>query len=199
MLHEGLLEFISNTAFYAYLIVFAIGLLWVVVGLLLGGLTSMAELAHDVAVEVGGQGEPWGHQQVGLSPLSPLMLAIFGMMFGITGMTLTVFSPLGRGWVLLATLLVSVVLDGLVYWGLHAFFVRSQSSSLASVGEAVGSWATVATRVAPGMTGTVNYEVAGRRTLASARSADDRPHEPGDVVKIVSMEGGIARVVKQDK
>lgn len=201
MLHEGLLEFINNTAFYAYLIVFTIGLAWVVVGLLLGGLVSMAELAHDVVVDAGTDGgsEPWGQQQLGLSPLSPIMLAIFGMLFGITGMTLTVFTSLGNGLVLFLTLLVGVVLDGVVYWGLLSFFVRSQSSSLAAVGEAVGTHATVATRVAPGMTGTVNYEAAGRRAVASARTADDRTHEPGDVVRIVSMEGGIARVVKQDK
>ena len=201
MFHEGLLELVNNTAFYAYLIVFAIGLAWIVVGLLLGGLSSMAEFAHDVVSEVGtaGEGDPWGHQQVGLSPLSPIMLAILGMLFGISGMTLTVFSPWSTGVVLLAAVLIGLGLDALVYYGLVGFFVKSQSTSLASTREAVGTAATVATRVAPGMTGTVNYEAAGRRTLASARSADDATHEVGDVVRIVSMEGGIARIVKQDK
>jgi membrane protein implicated in regulation of membrane protease activity len=196
MFHEALLEFVQNTAFYAYLIVFAIGLAWIVIGLVLGGLESMAEFAHDVAAEVSHDGDSWGQQQLGLSPLSPIMLAILGMLFGITGMTLTVFSPLGTGAVLLTTIVVAAVLDGLVYWGMFNFFVKSQSSSLASVGEAVGRHATVATRIAPGMTGTVNLELAGRRTVASAKAADEGTHEPGEVVRVVSMEGGIARVRK---
>ena len=198
MFHEGILEFVQNTAFYAYLIVFAIGLAWVAIGLILGGLESMAEFAHDVAVDVAHEGDSWGQQQLGLSPLSPIMLAIFGMLFGLTGMVLTVFSPLSTGAVLLLTILIATALDALVYWGLLSFFVKSQSTSLASVGEAVGRHATVATRIAPGMTGTVNYELAGRRTVAGARAEDGSTHEVGEVVRIVSMEGGIARV-KKDK
>lgn len=203
MLHEGIIEFLNNTSFYAYSIVFAIGLVWVLLGILLGGLSDMLELVHDVAVDVGNAGEggadTWGHQQVGLSPVSPLMLAVFGILFGVTGMTLTAFTGLGLGTTLMATLLVSAVIDAGVYWAILNFFVKSQSSSLASTGEAVGGVATIATRVAPGMTGSINYEAAGRRAVASARSADERTHEPGDVVRIVSMEGGIARVVKKDK
>lgn len=192
MLHEGILSIIQDTAFYAYLIVFVIGLAWIVIGLVMGGLESMADFIGDVA-----DGDSWGHQQIGLSPLSPIMLAILGMLFGITGMTLTVFSDLGTGWTLLTTVVVAAALDALVYWGMFNFFVKSQSTSLASVGEAVGRSATVATRIAPGMTGTVNYELAGRRTLAGARSVDDGVTiEVGEVVRIVSMEGGIARVQK---
>lgn len=192
MLHEGLLSIIQDTAFYAYLIVFVIGLAWIVIGLLLGGLESMADFIGDIS-----DGDSWGQNQIGLSPLSPIMLAILGMLFGITGMTLTVFSPLSTGVVLLATVVIAAALDGLVYWGMFNFFVKSQSTSLASVGEAVGRSATVATRIAPGMTGTVNYELAGRRTLASARSVEEGlTIEVGEVVRIVSMEGGIARVQK---
>ena len=192
MLHEGILSLIQDTAFYAYLIVFVIGLAWIVIGLLLGGLESMADFIGDVA-----DGDSWGQQQLGLSPLSPIMLAILGMIFGITGMTLTVFSDLGTGWTLLTTVLVAAALDALVYWGMYSFFVKAQSTSLASVGEAIGRSATVATRIAPGMTGTVNYELAGRRTLAGARSVDESVTiEVGEVVRIVSMEGGIARVQK---
>lgn len=198
MFHEAILDFIQNTAFYAYLIVFAIGLAWIAIGLLLGGLESMAEFAHDVVADIGHDGDSWGQQQLGLSPLSPIMLAILGMLFGITGMTLTVFSSLGTGAVLLATILIAGALDGLVYWGMFSFFVKSQSSSLASVGEAVGRHATVATRIAPGMTGTVNLELAGRRTVASARGVDETTIEVGELVRVVSMEGGIARV-KKDK
>lgn len=194
---EALLEFVQNTAFYAYLIVFVIGLAWILIGLLLGGLESMAEFAHDVAVDAAG-GDSWGQQQIGLSPLSPIMLAVLGMLFGITGMTLTQFTGLGTGLTLLVTVIVAAALDGLVYFGMFNFFVKSQSSSLGSVGEAVGRSATVATKIAPGMTGTVNYELAGRRTLASARAVDDTTIDVGEVVRIVSMEGGIARV-KKDK
>lgn len=192
MLHEGILSVIQDTAFYAYLIVFVIGLAWIVIGLLLGGLESMADFIGDIA-----DGDSWGQQQLGFSPLSPIMLAILGMLFGITGMTLTVFSPLSTGVVLLGTVVIAGALDALVYWGMFNFFVKSQSTSLASVGEAVGRSATVATRIAPGMTGTVNYELAGRRTLAGARSVEDGiTIEVGEVVRIVSMEGGIARVRK---
>lgn len=192
MLHEGILSIIQDTAFYAYLIVFVIGLAWIVIGLLLGGLESMADFIGDIA-----DGDSWGQQQLGFSPLSPIMLAILGMLFGITGMTLTVFSPLSTGVVLLATVVIAAALDALVYWGMFNFFVKSQSTSLASIGEAVGRSATVATRIAPGMTGTVNYELAGRRTLAGARSVEDGVTiEVGEVVRIVSMEGGIARVKK---
>ena len=201
MFHEGfqtLVEFLTNTSFYAYLIVFAIGLLWVAIGLVLGGLTSMAEFIHDVAVDIGDgdSGDTWGSQQIGLSPLSPLMIAIFGMLFGLAGMTLTAFTTMGAGIILLFTVGLSLALDGIVYYGLVSFFVKSQSTSLANVQEAVGSFATVSTRVGPGMTGTINYEIAGRRTLASARTADDATHEAGDVVRIVSMEGGVARIAK---
>lgn len=197
MFHEAFLDFIQNTAFYAYLIVFVIGLAWIAVGLVLGGLSSMAEFAHDVVSDIGDGGDAWGQQQIGLSPVSPIMLAILGMIFGITGMTLTVFSALGAGATLLTTVVVAAALDGLVYWGMHSFFVKSQSTSIASVGEAVGRHATVATRIAPGMTGTVNLELAGRRTVASARGTDGATMEPGEIVRIVSMEGGIARVSKE--
>ncbi|HWH09122.1 MAG TPA: hypothetical protein VNX21_07970 [Candidatus Thermoplasmatota archaeon] len=196
------LEFLSNTAFYAYLIVFAVGLGWVALGLLLGGLGSMIEVIHDVAVDLAHGGEAgsdtWGAQQVGLSPFSPLMLAVFGMLFGITGMALTAFSSLHVLATLGITIVVAVALDAAVYWSLIQFLVKSQSSSLADVGEAVGSFATVATRVAPGMTGTINYVVAGRRAVASARSADAQTHEAGDVVQITSMTGGIAHVKRKE-
>lgn len=197
-----LIEFLTNTAFYAYLIVFAVGLAWVAIGLLMGGLSSMVELVHDVTVDVAHDGDAgadtWGHQQVGLSPFSPLMLAVFGMLFGITGMALTVFTQLHVLAALGITLVVAVALDAGVYASLIQFFVKSQSSSLANAGEAVGNYATVATRVAPGMTGTINYEVAGRRAVASARSADNGTHEAGDVVLITSMTGGIAHVKRKE-
>ena len=196
------IEFLTNTAFYAYLIVFVVGLAWVALGLLLGGLSSMVELVHDVAVDVSHEGDAgadaWGAQQVGLSPFSPLMLAVFGMLFGITGMTLTAFTQMHVLAALGVTLIVAVALDAAVYGGLFQFLVKSQSSSLADQGEAVGSYATVATRVAPGMTGSITLEVAGRRTVASARSADARTHEAGDVVQIISMTGGIAHVKRKE-
>lgn len=196
------IEFLSNTAFYAYLIVFALGLGWVALGLILGGLGSMVELVHDVAVDITSAGEAgadsWGAQQVGLSPFSPLMLAVFGMLFGVTGMALTAFTQLHVLAALGITLVVAVALDAAVYAGLIQFLVKSQASSLADQGEAVGSYATVATRVAPGMTGSINYEVAGRRAVASARSADARTHEAGDVVLITSMTGGIAHVKRKE-
>lgn len=196
------LDFLANTAFYAYLIVFGIGLAWVAFGLLLGGLSSMVEVIHDVAVDVAHDGDAgadaWGQQQVGLSPFSPLMLAVFGMLFGITGMTLTAFTSLHVLATLAITLVVAAALDAAVYASLVQIFVKSQSSSIADAQEVVGSYATVATRVAPGMTGTINYEVAGRRALASARSADQRTHEAGDVVQITSMTGGIALVKRKE-
>lgn len=201
MIHESIQalgEFLQNTSFYAYLIVFGIGLLWIAIGLLLGGLTSMVELIHDIAVDASGDTDPWGHQQVGLSPVSPLMLAVFGMLFGASGMTLTAFTALGAGIVLLLTVIIAVGLDAGVYYGLVQFFVKSQSTSLAHSQDAVGGTATVATRVAPGMMGTIDYEIMGRRAVASARTADERTHEAGDVVRIVSMDGGVARVAKKE-
>ena len=196
------LEFLSNTAFYAYLLVFVAGLAWIALGLLLGGLGSMMEVLHDAAIDLTHAGETgddaWGAQQVGLSPFSPLMLAVFGMLFGVTGMALTAFTQLHVLATLGITLAVAVAVDAAVYWALIEFLVKSQSSSLADTHEAIGTYATIVTRVAPGMTGTINYEAAGRRAVASARSADERTHEAGDVVQITSMTGGIALVKRKE-
>ena len=193
---EDIVQFLSQTALYAYLIVFAIGLAWVVIGLLLGGLEGMAEFAHDVATDASG-GDSWGHSQVGLSPFAPLMLAVFGMLFGVTGMTLEVYTQLGSLWVLLITAVVSVGLDSLFYFGVARFFVRSQATSLPSPGDAVGGLATVATRIAPGRTGSINFEVAGRIQSSGARAAERAAIEPGEVVRIVSIQGGVAQVKKE--
>lgn len=193
---EGLLGFLAGAAFFAYLAIFAIGLAWVVIGLILGGLESMMDFAHDVA-DAGGGGDSWGHQQVGLSPFSPLMLAVFGMIFGVTGMSLDLFTDLHGFFVLLITATVAVVLDGGFYVGLYRFFVNSQANSLPDAGEAVGAAATVVTRIAPGMTGTINYEMAGRRQVAGARSPEGATIEAGEVVRIKSIQGGIAQVTKE--
>ena len=194
---EGLIDFLVDTAFYAYLVVFVIGLAWIVVGLLLGGLESMIDAAHDLATDATG-GDTWGHQQVGLSPFSPLMLAVFGMLFGVSGMTLNHFTDFSALVVLLITIGLSVALDGLVYWGIFSFFVKAQSTSLPLRGEAVGSLATVATRISPGRTGTINYELAGRLQIAGAKAPDGSTLESGDVVRIVAMQGSVATVKKEE-
>lgn len=191
---ETIVMFLAGAAFYAYLVIFAIGLAWVVVGLLLGGLEGMIEIAHDVATDVSHAGDSWGHQQVGLSPFSPLMIAVFGMLFGVTGMALEVFTTLPALVVLLVTLVVAVGLDAGFYTGLVRFFVNAQSTSLSRTDDAVGGIATVATRIAPGMTGTINYEMSGRRHVSGARAADGDTLEPGDVVRIDSLQGGVAQV-----
>jgi membrane protein implicated in regulation of membrane protease activity len=189
---ESLLDFLVNTAFYAYLAVFVIGFAWIVIGLVLGGLESMIDAATDLA-----DGDSWGHQQVGLSPFSPLMLAVFGMLFGVTGMTLNHFTALQALPVLLITIAVSVGVDGLVYWGIFSFFVKAQSTSLPSTSDAIGTLATVATRIDPGRTGTINYEAAGRLQVAGARSVEDAPIESGEVVRILSIQGAVAQVKKE--
>ena len=193
---EGLLGFLAGAAFVAYLVIFFIGLAWVVIGLLLGGLESMMEFAHDVGSDTAG-GDSWGHQQVGLSPFSPLMLAVFGMLFGVTGMSLELFTELHGLVVLVVTAVVAVVLDGGFYMGLYKFFVTSQANSLPDTSEAAGAVATVVTRIAPGMTGTINYEMAGRRQVAGARSPEGATIEAGEVVRIKSIQGGIAQVTKE--
>lgn len=199
---SAFVEFMTNTAFYAYLVVFAIGLAWIAIGLLMGGLSSMMEVAHDVATDISHGGDAgsdtWGHQQIGLSPFSPLMLAVFGMLFGMSGMALTLYTGMHPLAVLGITLAIAVLLDGGVYWGVLNFFVKSQSSSLPNVNEAIGSYATIATRVGPGMVGSITYEAAGRRAVASAHADDGRTYEPGEVVEIRSMTGGIARVTKKE-
>jgi hypothetical protein len=193
---EGLLQFLSGAAFVAYLLIFVVGLAWVLIGLLLGGLESMADFAHDLAADAGG--EPWGHQQVGLSPFSPLMLAVFGMVFGVTGMTLELFTQVHGLVVLLVAAGVAIVLDGGFYMGLYRFFVSSQANSLPDLAEAAGATATVVTRIVPGSTGTINYELAGRRQVAGARSPDGATIEAGEVVRIKSIQGGVAQVTKEN-
>ncbi len=166
---EVVVEFLNDTAFYAYLIVF-------VIGLALGGLSSMVEFVADLADDIGGDGDAWGHQQVGLSPVSPLMLAIFGMLFGLTGMSLTAFTTLTTGLVLLATIVVAVALDAGVYFGLFNFFVKSQSTSLAHTQEAVGTHATGPSTSLPA-TRTVTPRPP-RRSRPRARR-DSRPRASG--------------------
>lgn len=197
MVLETLAGFLSQTAIYAYLIVFAIGLLWVIIGLVMGGLEGMVEFAHDVSVDPAG-GDSWGHSQVGLSPFAPLMLAVFGMIFGVTGLALETYTGLGSLWVLLITVVTSVGLDGLFYMGVTKFFIQSQASSLASTQDAIGGLATVATRIRAGQTGTINYEVAGRLRMVGARSDSRKDLEVGEVVRIESIQGGMARVTKEN-
>jgi len=193
MAFEGIFDFLTDSSFYVYLAIFLLGLAWVVIGLILGGLADLVDVAADaVGTDVDADG--WGQRQVGLSPFSPLMLAVFGMLFGVLGMAFSVFTSMALLPVLGIALGGSIVLDAGVYGLLYGFFVQSQASSVAAPSEAVGSDATVATRVGPGLTGTVDLVVAGKRSVARARPEDDGVYEVGDVVEVVSIDGGVARI-----
>ncbi len=189
-----LVHVLANAAFYAYLVIFLIGIGWIVIGMVLGGIGHMVDFAHDMS----GHDDVASKGEVGLSPLSPLMLAVFGMLFGVTGMALTIYTSLNALLVLVITAAVALSID----WGFYSivfnYFVKAQASSLPVTTDAVGSFATVATRVGPNATGTINYEAAGRLQIAGARAVDGATHEPGTVVRITSMQGGLAQIKKED-
>jgi hypothetical protein len=187
------LEILANASLYAYILVFVIGLGWIVIGMILGGLHGMIDFASDVADADGDSGHG-----VGLSPFSPLMIAVFGTLFGLTGMGLTIYTSLNSLVVLLLTTGIAAVFDFGFYKFLFTYFVEAQASSLPSPDDAVGSAATVATRIDPGRTGTINFQAAGRLQVAGARHGGESPIEAGQVVRIVSMRGGVAQVKKEE-
>ena len=184
------ISFLTNASVYAYLAIFVIGLGCIVLGMLLGGLHSMVDFGHDLIHGDVGNSD----SEIGLSPLSPLMLAVFGMVFGVTGLGLTAYTHLGTFWILLITSAVALGLDYAFYTGVYNYFITAQASSIPHAQDAVGTWATVATRIGPGMTGTINYEAAGRRTVGGAHAEGGATYEPGTIVHIVAVRGGVATV-----
>lgn len=181
-------------AFTVYLVIFLAGIAFIAVSALFGGLSDVS--LGDASLEGPGveHADAWGSEQAQLSPLSPLMLSILATLFGVGGMLLTSFSALTAPVVLLVALVAAVGIYGGVYVLIQKFFYESQASSVIRTDEAIGSIATVTTRIVPGSVGAVDYVAGGRRVSASARSRTKC--EVGENVRITQMHGNVVQVEK---
>jgi membrane protein implicated in regulation of membrane protease activity len=203
-----------------YLLCFAVGSLWSIASLLLGGL----HLGHSGSAHAGhthlghghigthghlGHGHPVAHPHAGDhgqaarsladdvswigSLINPSCAAVFLAWFGGIGYLLTRHSGLGF-WIDLG-IAVAVGLTGA--WFLAAFlhFLQSREQPLNPTDyEMVGVLGQVSCRIRPGGVGEIIYVRDGARRMAPARSEDGREIGRGEEVVVTRYEKGTAYV-----
>ncbi len=189
-----------------YFFLFALGVGYAIIVGVMGGLSHID--APDVDIDIPGidlhPGEPdfhielpfmdaishdVDHPEVGLSPLSPITIAIFVTTFGGVGLivnNLTAFSSvLG----LFIATVSGVTLSGAVFLA-YAWVVREvQGSSEVQSGELVGMTAEVIAPIPEGTVGEIVLIVRGTRARSTARAADGQAIPRGAMVEIIEEVG----------
>jgi membrane protein implicated in regulation of membrane protease activity len=180
-----------------YLLCFAIGSLWSLAALLLGG----AHPSHGGHAHVGhGHGvHMHGHAHAGhdfgwfTSMLNPSCFAIFLAWAGGVGYLLTRHSGLAF-WVDLALALI-VGLAGAWVLGSFLHFLQSREKPMDPTDyEMIGTLGKVSSRIRPDGVGEVIYTQDGARSLVPARSEDGIEIRADEEVVVVRYEKGIAYV-----
>jgi membrane protein implicated in regulation of membrane protease activity len=193
-----------------YLLCFAIGSLWSLAALLLGGAHSShgghAHVGHGHGVHLHGHAQA-GHSHGGhgssahaghdfgwfTSMLNPSCFAIFLAWAGGVGYLLTRHSGLAF-WVDLALALI-VGLMGAWFLGSFLRFLQSRDKPMDPTDyEMVGTLGRVSSRIRPDGVGELIYTQDGARRLAAARSEDGIEIRSGEEVVVVRYEKGIAYV-----
>ena len=142
---------------------------------------------HDISHDV-------DHPEVGLSPLSPIIIATFITTFGGTGLvvnTVTFLSPvLG----LLISTASGLGLSGVMFLLYTRVLMEVQGSSEVRAGELVGRSAETTTPIPEGQVGEVVLVARGARVRHPARSANGQAISRGATVEIVEEAGNLVLV-----
>ncbi len=158
---------------------FWFGVLYGVVAFFLG------HLGHIDGVDsVDHGGDFSGHP----SPLKPIIIGSFFIMFGGTGMMGTHF-----GWSFGEALTLALILGGTVSTGLFKWVVvplyRLQNTSAATRDQLIGLEALVTTPIYEHSFGTISYRINDNIYNAPAKSLTGKPIDQGERAVIVKFEG----------
>src|SRR5579875_3785502 len=196
-----------------YLLCFAIGVLWTLASLLLGGLHFGHSAGGHVGHVHGGHvhsghtqmgahgaqhGTPQGPKDISVASwiggmLNPSCIAVFLAWFGGIGYLLTRHSALGF-W---ADLAIAIALGLTGAWCLAAFlrFLQSREQPLDPADyEMIGVLGRVSSTIRPDGVGEMIYVRDGARKLMCARSEDGQQIGRGEEVIVTRYEKGIAFV-----
>jgi membrane protein implicated in regulation of membrane protease activity len=177
-----------------YLVAFFLGTGFAVLSGLLSGVFGAD--SHGVGgTEVHGGHIQMGHHDLGqgdnvsLSPLSPVTLAMFVTCFGGTGFTLSKWAHLP----LSIHLPVSLISGFVIAAALFALFVKimsvTQATSVPTGDEMIGVGAEVITHIPAEGLGEIAYTLRGSRLNAPGRTIDGKELPQGAPVTIVRVEG----------
>ncbi|MGA8027500.1 MAG: hypothetical protein WB992_10155 [Bryobacteraceae bacterium] len=180
-----------------YLLCFAIGALWSLASLLLGGM-HLGHSGHGHAGHGHGHGAVKGGAHDGVSSwmgamINPSCAAVFLAWFGGVGYLLTRHAGLG----FLVDLTIAVLVGVIGAWFLAAFlrFLQSREQPLNPADyEMVGVLGRVSCTIRPEGVGEVIYVRDGGRRPVPARSEDGAQIGRGEEVVVTRYEKGIAYV-----
>jgi len=191
---------------YIYFFLFILGVGYAIIIGLMGGLSSVHAPAVDVDIP-GLDLHPGGpdihlelpsghdishdvdHPEIGLSPLSPITIAMFITTFGGVGLITNNLFPFSQVIGLLISTASGVLLSGAVFM-LYAWVVREvQGSSEVRVGEMVGLTGEVIAPIPEDNVGEIVLVVRGMRARSTARAADGQAIPRGAMVEIMEEVG----------
>lgn len=126
--------------------------------------------------------------------ISPFALAMFGSIFGLTGLITRMTMGMGA----IGSLLWATLLGVIIGIGAQAFFITvlapSRSSHIAIEDDAAGRSADVITTIPATGKGIIVYENRSGRVQLGARSVDGTPISTGEAVIIEKVAGSVAFV-----
>jgi len=185
-----------------FMICFGVGLLFLIVTALLGGLGDFGGHVdvggHEIDLGGGEGGGDVGGHAVGLSPVSPILISFFLTAFGAVGGICMSLWNIPFSWSLLIALVMSFAMATLVYFLLLKVFEATQGGVEVNVSDLPGREADVITGIPKGGTGEIAFITSGGRLNGPARSEDGKPIPYNTVVRIVKVVGNTYIVRKAE-
>jgi membrane protein implicated in regulation of membrane protease activity len=190
-----------NTLYVVLLILGLIYALFLLFSGQLGGDADLGDGAGDFDVDAGpdldaGAGDhalgAEGHP--GISPISPLTIAIFITAFGASGLIARGLFLISERFSLVWAALGGVFATALVYVGFTYLFIKPQGSSEVRVAELAGLEAEVITPVPENGLGEIAVVAQGGRVTYAARAKGGAAIARSQVVRITRIVGGVAYV-----
>jgi hypothetical protein len=170
-----------------FLFLFAFGLIFSVVSLLLGVGDDLPGLDLD------GDPNTHGHSS-GPSPLSLSTIMIFLTWFGAAGYIARTWGGLAAGIAIPLATVAGIAGGAIVWLFLAKVLWRGQSQLDPEKYDVTGTPATVTSAIRAGGTGEIVYTLDGKRRVDGARTVDGSPLPDGAEVTIVRYRAGIAYV-----
>jgi membrane protein implicated in regulation of membrane protease activity len=203
-----------------FFIIFLIGLVFIVLTAVMGGLGHVGGADTDASTggfdsgdsggdsggDAGGDSDAGGHDvgdhDVGgheggihMPRVSPLMIALAMTTFGGFGWTFVVMTPqIPLVGAIIAALVLASIITAAVFLGFIKAMSKVQASSVFRLSEAVNTIGTVSTPMSPGRIGVVEHELRGQVVSSSAKSDDEL--KVGDQVLIKQVVGDLLIVRK---
>ncbi|MGI8988705.1 MAG: hypothetical protein ACR2I2_03850 [Bryobacteraceae bacterium] len=176
-----------------YLICFAVGFLFSVQPLLLGGL-HLPHMHFHLPHHAGGHASGKG----GASPVNLGTIAAFLAWFGGAGYLLTRYSSWWVAWVIAAAVLCGLAGAAILFWFLARVLMRNERPLDPADYEMVGVLGRVSSPIRDGGTGEMIFSQEGQRRGVPVRSEDGNPVGKGAEVVVMRYERGIAYVREWD-